>query len=79
MCLLFQNVIFLFLKFIETARRYRAQCDELTKEIKILNEEKKALQDEVEKLTQTCNASKVRGDKNRNTVSFKRSWIEFFC
>ena len=46
--------------------------------IKILNEEKKALQDEVEKLTQTSNASKVRGDKNRNTVPFKRSWIGLF-
>ena len=101
MCLLFQNVIFLFLKLIEIRRYYKAQCDELTKEkeelekklaeekppegsarkdnIKILNEKKKAVQDELEKATQICNASKVRGDKNRNTVSFKRSWIEFFC
>ena len=101
MCLLFQNVIFLFLKLEKVARGYKAEYDKLKEEeelgkklaeekppedsagkdniSKILNEKKKALQDEVEKLTQTSNASKVRGDKNRNTVSFKRSWIEFFC
>ena len=68
------------------ARRYKSQCDELTKEkdelnkklaedkpenpenpeqenaIKTLNEEKKSLQDEVEKLTQLSSASKVKGN-----------------
>ena len=96
MCLLFQYVVFLYLKLKKIARRYKAQWDELIKEkeelgkklaeekppedsagkdniIKILNKENLALQDEVEKLTQTSNASKVRGHKNRNTVFFKRS------